>query len=422
MRGDSLVVEATIMHRALTFLLCGAVAGCAGSVVTIDPVTTSSTIAPDSTGGSGGAETTATTGAGASGGAGGGWHGGPVTVLGEAILDALASVDGDAMVGLRRFDSNTVLWDVQRLSADGSPAAPPINQFHSGFFGSIGAIEIASHGADLGAMAWEEKMGCRFVPLTADGKPIEPSVTVKATWCEGLAGDDGGFTFLGGPMGFDPPTLFRVGNLGVPAASKVLSNVVAYQGRANQPGGTMLLAWSTDPVECYDCPLHVVAQPFAADGVSLASAFPLFEDPAFGLSSDRARVALIPVTGGALLAWSPANGANAMAGAITVLPLDLTGTPVSAPLVVAPFAGAPIGGLGLANAPNGDVVLAWTTTHQGGTLRARVLSPKGEPLVEAFDVAAVPNATVVRVTGTSTGALAVVQTGATVSSVAILQP
>jgi len=107
-----------------------------------------------------------------------------------------------------------------------------------------------------------------------------------------------------------------------------------------------------------------------------------------------------------------------------VIPIDALGAPAGSQVVADDPTGKPIGGLGLAQTPGGDVLLAWTAPGDSydATLRARLLSPVGAPLGPVFDVQHLDAGTVVRVVPTSTGVLALVQTGSFVTAVPLTAP
>jgi hypothetical protein len=411
----------------------GAGGGGATSSSSSSATSSGTTSSSSSTSASSSTSTSASSSSGSSGIGGGtigGWTVGAPTVLSSDALtqlDTVAAVPGGALVGVRRFGAFWgVSFDAQRLDGDGAPLAPPSSIFQGTESASVGGIALAAAPGRAGALACEDQVsGCGFVALNDDGSAAGPRVPVGTSWQGAFGATGPGYSFLGGGPGLDPPNLVRLSAAGAGLASSVMNGFGAFQGRVDAADGSMLLAWSSDGIECSDCPLHVLAQRFSGEGVALGSPQPVFQDGSFGFESDLARVALIPVAGGNLLAWSPQNDGAFQAGAITTIPLDDAGAPAGAQSSVSPAAGRAIGGLGLAVAPNGEVILVWTQPHLGDyhvTLRARALTPEGAPLGPAVDLAETDGATVVRTVGTTKGVLAFVQTGPTVTVVSLVAP
>jgi len=362
----------------------------------------------------------------ASSSGGGTWQAGePGDInLGGVQLDALVAVQGGAIAGLRSYEGNVAWWNAQRLDEEGVPFWPLQKIMQGTTSGSVGSMSLAAGNGHIGAVAWDGQDGCGFVPLQNDGGADGPRVDTGSTWCQGLAADAVGFSFLGG-LGLDPPDLVHLSATGVPSAPEPMSSVGAFRGRVDRADGSILLVWSTDGIECVDCPLHVVAQLFSFDGVAIDGPHQVFTDATFGFPSDQARVAILAAGDRNLLAWSPENLGDPLSGAVTVIPLDATGAAAGAHVLAALPDGKGIGGLGLAAAPNGEVLVAWTAPAGGTgggdtTLRARALSPEGASLGPAFDVAGIPGGSRVRMVGTSAGVLVLVQAGSTVTAVPLV--
>lgn len=379
------------------------------------PATTSSTTSSPST-------TTSSS----SGGAGGA----PaiVTELGEgATLDSVVAVPGGAVVGVRTYDASGlgVTWSALRVDDDGAPLGPTHALMNGAANGAIGPVALAVNGDRLGAVAWDEKSGCGFVPLDATGAPTGPRHDTGTSACDTLGPTGDGFSFVGSPWGEASQGLIRVTWTGDATGTVPLDGVAMVQGRAALPAGDTLLAWSTDGVECADCPLHVVAGRVGWDPPAVPASN-VFADATFGFASDRTRVAVVAVGGGALLAWSPANDGDPGAGAITVVPLADTGAP-GTPVAIVPPSGRPIGGLALAPTPGGGVEVVWTRPGDAGDgwatkVRARALDATGAPAGHVVDVATIAGGTYVRAAPTAHGVLALVQQPQGIAAVVIGAP
>jgi hypothetical protein len=336
-------------------------------------------------------------------------------------VESIAATPTGALVGLRHFDADyNAVWSVLRLDADAAPMAPKVPLLTSHSSGSTGPIEIAVGPSSAGAILWDLDHGCSFVPLALDGTPTNMPIPIGFTWCQSLLATDQGFTFFAGDNG--PWSLVAVDASGGNLTAQAMPQLSGTELRVGLPDHSFMAMWAYEGIECSDCPLHMRAQRFAANGEAIGTAHEVFGDDKFGSASDLDHVALVPTATGFLAGWSPTNQGALATGALHVVPFDSDATQPSQ--VIAPPDGTPLEGLALAEVTGGDVVAAWLTRdgQSQSTVHARALSPKGVPYSDAVYVMSGPVAggfTAARLAPTPSGAIVVAQAGGLAAAAAL---